>query len=207
MEQKGISSIVVIAIIVIIAAVGVGSYLLLKGKGGGPPPSMITPYKNASDIASINEAFSASANAPWGFAHNGIDFFPTGDIKPFQAVFSGVVTKVKLWQNDKTSNWQVNVTLEFNSSFSAEYFFESFSQNMADGQTQLSNILVSVGQSVSQGDIIGKLYTAGSGSHVHFGLMKDGDAINPEPYFTQDAKNSILEILHRTYPGANMGYP
>jgi len=62
---------------------------------------------------------------------------------------------------------------------SAVYGFEPFSQNMTDGQTQLSNILVSVGQSVSQGDIIGKLYTVGSGAHVHFGLMKDGIAINP----------------------------
>jgi hypothetical protein len=172
-----------------------------------PPSSMITPYKNASDIASINEAYSTSANCPWGFAHNGIDFFPAGDNKPFQAVFSGVVTMVNLWQNDKTSNWQVNVTLEFNSSFSAVYIFEIFSQNVADGQTQLSNILVSVGQSVSQGDVIGRLYVVGSGAHVHFGLMENENAISPEPYFTQDAKNSILEILHRTFPGANMSYP
>lgn len=36
--------------------------------------SMITPYKNSSDMASINEAFSSTASAPWGFAHDGIDF-------------------------------------------------------------------------------------------------------------------------------------
>jgi hypothetical protein len=184
-----------------------GAYLtVFRKKYSGSPPSMITPYVSTSDIASINEAYSASDNAPWGFIHKGIDFFPTDNYKPFRAVFSGVIKEIKLWQGAQISNSKVDVTLEFDSSFSAVYYFEFFSQDTADEQIQLNNILVSEGQSVSQGDVIGKLYMAGGGSHVHFSLIKDGEMICPEPCFTQEAKNSILEILHKTYPGSEMCY-
>ncbi len=66
--------------------------------------SMITPYVNQSDMASVNEAFSSDDSTPWGFAHDGVDFFPIGNLKPFQAVCSGVVDKVELWQNNISSN-------------------------------------------------------------------------------------------------------
>lgn len=168
--------------------------------------SMTTPYVNSTDIASINEAFSSTACAPWGFAHNGIDFFPNGNLKPFQAVSSGVIEDVQLWQNDISLNWQVNVRIKYNDTYSVEYAFEPFSTIQSDGDTQLANILVSAGQNVSQGDIIGNLYTVGGGAHVHFGLIKDGIAICPEPYFTIDARDSILNLIHIVWPDANMCY-
>lgn len=169
--------------------------------------SMITPYKNFSDMASINEAFSSTAGAassPWGFAHDGIDFFPNGDLKPFQAVSSGVVEIVNLWQNG--SNWQVNVRIKHNSTYSVEYSFEPFSTLQPEGNTQLANILVSVGQNVTQGYVIGNLHTVGGAAHVHFGLYKSGVAICPEPYFTPDARTSILNLLHVVWQNANMCY-
>lgn len=168
--------------------------------------SMITPYKNSFDMSSINEAFSSTASAPWGFVHDGIDFSPNGNLKPFQAVSSGVVEVVMLMQNNISSNWQVNVRIKYNSTYSVEYAFEPFSAAQSDGNTQLANILVSVGQNVAQGDVIGNLYTVGSGAHVHFGLYKSGAAICPEPYFTPEARTSILNLLYVVWPNANMCY-
>ena len=72
---------------------------------------MITPYESESEMGPTREAFSSDASAPWGFAHQGIDFFPNGDLKLFRSATSGEVREVKLWQNDRTSNWQVNVTV------------------------------------------------------------------------------------------------
>lgn len=175
----------------------------------GPSPgpiSMITPYVSASDIASIREAFSLSSNAPWGFPHNGIDFFPIATLKPFRAVCPGVVEEVRLWANDVTSNWQVNVRIKYNSAFSVEYGFEPFSRNQAEGNTQRSNITVSTGQTVSQGQVIGLLHTVSPDAHVHFSLLKDSIAICPEPYLTAEAGASILALLRREYPNANMCY-
>jgi len=76
----------------------------------------------------------------------------------------------------------------------------------SDGNTQLANILVSVGQNVTQGDIIGNLYTVGDFAHVHFGLYENGVAICPEPYFTSQARNSILNLLRLIHPDASMCY-
>jgi hypothetical protein len=173
--------------------------------------SMITPYISESDVAYIHDAFSSADNAPWGFIHNGIDFSPSGNLKPFRAVSSGVIKELRLFQNNVTSNWQVNVGIQYNTIYTVYYAFEPMTTVRADGETQMANIFVSQEQSVFQGDIIGKLHTAGWGAHVHFGLYRylpnGGDyAICPESYFTPEARESILTLIRREYPGANMCY-
>ncbi|MFC1502661.1 hypothetical protein ACFL6A_04550, partial [bacterium] len=109
---------------------------------------MITPFLNMSDMGPIMEAFSVDANCPWGFEHRGIDFFSVATLAPFRAVCPGEIKDINLWANDKTGNWQVNVSLEYNSTFSVEYAFEPMTNQSADGQTQLNNIFVSKGQEV-----------------------------------------------------------
>lgn len=174
--------------------------------GGGDNISMLTPYLSNSDMASINEAFSSTSSAPWGFQHNGVDFFPAGNNKPFQAVASGTVEAVSLWQNNLTSNWQVNVRIKVNPTYSVEYAFESFSASRTDGNTQLANISVSVGQIVTQGNTIGNLLTVNPGAHVHFTLLLNSISICPENYFTVSAKDSLLALIHKDHPTWNMCY-
>jgi len=167
---------------------------------------MITPFVNMSDMGSINEAFSVDSNCPWGFEHLGIDFFSIKELIPFQAVCPGEISEVRFWANNLSGNWQVNVTVEYNSTFSVIYGFEPMTNNPADGQTQMDNILVSEGQEVSQGDLIGYLYFGTNGTHVHFGLIQNDDDVCPEPYFTENARDSIMVLIHRQWPGANMCY-
>jgi len=168
--------------------------------------SMITPYVNETDVTRLGP-FSSSNNSPLGRVHDGIDFHATGNLTPFQAVCSGVVDSVELWLNPGNSYWQVNVIVIFNFIYSVQYAFEPFSSNQSDGETQLANILVSEGQTVSQGDIIGYLYRKHEEyAHVHFGLHKNWDAICPEPYFTLEARDSILSVIHKDHPGWDMCY-
>ncbi len=170
-------------------------------------PSLITPYVDIADMATINEAYSTSENAPWSFAHQGVDFFPVGNLAPFRAVCSGTIGEFRLWQASENSNWQVNVSIEYNETYTVGYAFEPFSTDPAVGQAQLDNMLVSAGQQVKQGDIIGYLVFGGGGTHVDFNLSKDRDRVSPENYFTPEALASVLEILHRTFPGASLSYP
>lgn len=167
---------------------------------------MITPYVSSTDISAIHEAFSSDDTAPWGFEHNGIDFSPSGNLVPFQAVSSGTITGIKLWQNDRSGNYQVNVTLQYNDRFSVEYGFEPFSNAESDGQIQLDNIYVTSGEKIAQGELIGKLYTVGNGAHVHFGLKENGNWVCPEIYFTSEARTSIMNIIHKNHPDWNMCY-
>jgi len=172
--------------------------------------SMITPYPymNETDY-SCRQPFSSIESSPWGLAHNGIDFWATGDLKPFQAACSGVVDRVELWQNPLNLCWQVNVMIKFNYIYVVDYAFEPATTVQSDGQTQLDSILVSEGETVSQGDIIGYLYNANADSHVHFGLCSlynNWDAICPEPYFTPEARDSILRLIHEYNEGWDMCY-
>lgn len=166
--------------------------------------SMLTPYVNESDMASVNEAFATGANAPWGFPHDGVDFTPKGDGKAFQAVAPGVVQMVELRQNGPY--WQVNVWVQCDSATSYDYAFEPFTSQQQDGQTQLSNVFVSIGQPVSPGDLIGRLHLVNSGSHTHFAVRTNFQAVCPEPYFSDPARQSILRLLRAMWPGANMCY-
>ncbi|MFC1816641.1 hypothetical protein ACFL0M_12075 [Thermodesulfobacteriota bacterium] len=198
--------------------------------GDVTPPPLVTPYMNESDMTEINAGFSSENSfSPWGFVHDGMDIYPQGDLKPFQASCSGTVDSVELRQANPGSNWQVDVLIACNdyvpdpdlggyfTPFSVDYVFEPMSNIQTDGQTQLANIPVSEGQTVSQGDIIGYLYVAGEGAHVHFGLVQFGGSlfsalgvpsipICPEPHFSTEGKDSILNLLYVVWPSANMCY-
>lgn len=188
---------------------------------------LVTPYVNESDMASINTAFSADGSvSPWGLAHDGIDIFPKGDLKPFRAACSGVVSSVQLQRNATTANWQVGLRIDCNPhvpntdgyfyALTLAYVFEPTSTVQAAGQTQLDNIRVTQGQSVSQNDIVGYLHTAAAGAHLHFGAIPFGALsangvpsipVCPEPQFSLQAKTSVLTLLRLVWPGASICYP
>lgn len=169
------------------------------------PVLLITPYVNESDMAKAM-GFSIDSNSPWGFAHTGVDFAPNGDLRAFRAVCSGTVDMVDLWQLETTLNWQVSVRLVCNARYSVIYAFEPMTSIEADGEMQLANILVVEGQSVAQGDLIGLLPYASPECHVDFGFYDGWDRACPEPFFTPEAKASILNLIHVGWPGANMCY-
>lgn len=168
--------------------------------------SMSVPYLTSSDVQGVYEAYSTGNNSPWGFAHNGIDFFPKGNLMPIKAVAPGKVVELKLWKNNQSVNYQVNVSVQYNSLYTVCYIFEPFSDKESDGQIQLQNILVANGRNISAGQLIGKLHAVGNGAHVHFGLNKDGNATCPETYFTPIAKDSLLTMIHKTHPDWNLCY-
>ncbi len=186
------------------------------GAGAENPPgdiSMITPYVNESDMAFVLGIFSSTESSPLGRVHSGLDFTPyyregEANLVPFQAVSSGVVAGVNLFWNELNGFWQVNVRIIYNSAYTVEYAFEPFSGSEADGQAQLANIFVTPCQTVSQGDIIGRLYMADPNApgHVHFSVSKNAEAVCPEPYFTPEARASIMRLIHRQNPTWEMCY-
>lgn len=185
------------------------------GSGALNPPgdiSMLTPYANLDEMAPVRSSYSTSAACPWGFEHRGIDFFPeyspgpVMDLVPFQAVSSGVVSRVILNLNERNGLWQVNVRIIYNSEYAVEYAFEPFSSSEADGLIQLDNIMVGECQTVSQGDIIGQLYMTDPAAHVHFNFFKNGIKVCPEPYFTPEARESVMTLIRMSNPAMLMCY-
>ncbi len=168
--------------------------------------SMITPYVSGADIKTIGP-FSEDSSAPWGYAHSGLDFAPHQTMAPFRAVSSGVIESVRLFFSNSTLHWDVEVVLRYNSTYAVLYVFEPFMNNKGTGQTQLANIVVTQGQSVVQGDIIGYLHVTSVASRVHFGFFPGGfTPMCPERFFTTDARSSILDLIHQEEFGWNMCY-
>ena len=198
--------------------------------GDVTPPSLVTPYLNESEMTEIKTGFSSENSiSPWGYVHDGLDIYPQGDMKPFQASCSGVVDTVQLRQAGAESNWQLEVLINCNDyvadpdsagyfiPLSVDYIFEPMSNIQTDGQAQLDNIMVVEDQAVSKGEIIGYLNVVGEGAHVHFGLLQFGSSafsiygvtpipLCPEPHFSTQSKDSILKLFHVAWPSANMCY-
>lgn len=165
-----------------------------------PRVSMKAPFKKRGDMSEIREAFSSPQGAgesPWGFNHDGIDFFTKEDMAPFVAVFPGRVAFVQTI--DQPPGSAVNVLIEFDNVFSAEYGFEPQSLGNAPLQTQLGFIRVAAGDQVKRGQIVGYLHRPNEDSHVHFGLHENFIQICPEPFFKKNAVRQIMKILRKSW--------
>ncbi len=162
------------------AAKGFSWLMLLLGRGASDSVTLVTPYVNESDMKDLRSGFSSDKDSsPWGYVHDGIDIYPQGNLEAFQAVCSGRVH----WMY--TGDEQVTVMLACNSTYTAEYNFET--QAPDTGDDQLANIAFAVGQDVSQGDLIGYHYAPNEKAHVHFTLRRNWLPSCPAAYFTEAA--------------------
>ena len=97
--------------------------------------------------------------------HNGVDLAAPEGI-PVYASRSGVVTQAAY---NTTNGYYVSI--RHGDGFNSFYL-------------HMLRYTVSVGQWVSQGDIIGYVGRTGltTGSHLHYGITKDGEYVNPAAY-------------------------
>jgi len=166
--------------------------------------NLSTPYVQEENIQSINEAFSLSDSAPWGFKHGGIDFFPKTNLVSFQSSCAGEVSKIELWKNG--NKWQVNVIITCNDEFTILYIFEPFAADEKIGKEQLNQIVISKGETVEKNSLIGNLILSNKGGHVHFSLKQNNEFICPQDYFTEEAYLSIMRIIQNKNPDWKMCY-
>ena len=164
-----------------------------------PPPSLVTPYVNENDMREINDYFNAQYDTlPWGRIHDGLDIDPNGNLRAYQSVCAGRVRKIYVFDN------QVTLIIDCDATYSVDYNFETQAPNT--GQIQLDHILVTQGQEIAQGQLLGYLYSAENPdrAHVHFTLYQNAVPICPAPFFTPAARNSILNLVAVVHPDVVM---
>jgi murein DD-endopeptidase MepM/ murein hydrolase activator NlpD len=151
------------------------------------------PVQDVSQIR-IMEAFSTDASAPWGFAHNGIDFMTDREREPVIAAASGTITRVTLSRFAPLNNWQVNISLRVNNRYSLAYAIEPMSSDDAVGQAQLALITVQAGQMVTAGDVMGELIGGVNGAHIHWGISDAtvDRAVCPAPFLSDTQQRELL---------------
>ena len=132
--------------------------------------NLSTPYVQEENIQSINEAFSLSDSAPWGFKHGGIDFFPKTNLVSFRSSCAGEVSKIELWKNG--DKWQVNIIITCDDEFTILYIFEPFAADEKIGKEQLNQIVISKGETLEKNSLIGNLILSNKGavSYTHLTL-------------------------------------
>ena len=204
--------------------------VIMCKSGDVTSPPLITPYSSESEMAEISAGFSSQFSfSPWNYANDGIDIYPQDDYTRFQAACSGVIDAVKLHQVISDNTWQVEVAITCDEyvfdpeaggyfiPLTTKYLFKTMSTDPQSGQSQLDNITVSLGDSITQGDTIGYLNAANNSSHLHFGLWQFGQSkfqefgvsgipLCPKAQFTPQARNSVLNLLHVAWPNAVMCY-
>jgi murein DD-endopeptidase MepM/ murein hydrolase activator NlpD len=109
--------------------------------------------------------------------HKGIDF-DSGEGYPFQSIADGVVTKVNLADNNSLGIYVV-VTHEVNG-----MKFDSWYAHSLPG-----SIMVSEGQAVTVGQILGQVGNTGAstGSHLHLEIHVNGVPVDPFAWLTANA--------------------
>jgi murein DD-endopeptidase MepM/ murein hydrolase activator NlpD len=155
--------------------------------------ALVYPVQNVAQIR-IMEAFSTDASAPWGFAHNGIDFMTDQAREPVIASANGTITRVDVQRFPPRNNWQVNISLRVNDRYTIGYAIEPMTSDDAIGQAQIALITVQPGQSVTAGTVIGELIGGVDGAHIHWGISDAtvDRAVCPAPFLSETQQRELL---------------
>ncbi len=165
-------------------------------------------YVNRSDICSYNEGYSETTDCPWGFIHNGIDYFFYNNSQVIAAA-PGYVEEVSWRENpDTTLNmYNIYVVIRFNATVVVRYGFEPFTHVVGDQNRQLSMLTVQEGDWVQKGDLIGLFLFVEDAAHIHFGVVTGNEWIDPEPFFGTSDHTEILGLINDYHPGWELSYP
>ncbi|MFX0066019.1 MAG: hypothetical protein ACFFC7_27955 [Candidatus Hermodarchaeota archaeon] len=168
-----------------------------------PLSSLLTPFVYEDNVTGIGP-YSSSENCPWGKGHLGLDIFPVNN-SPFQAVADCEFHMDKFY-NTINGMWQINMRLTYNSSVWFGYAFEMWSSNESDADRQLELIPHTEGTLLSKGDLLGNLLTVGESAHVDWAMRIHDVSVCPAPYFTPEAYQSVMSVIHKVNPTWEMCY-
>ncbi len=165
-------------------------------------------YIDRSDILYFGAAYSTSNSCPWGFAHCGLDLV----FKNASSVVAGApgrVTHFEVRDNGAATENRYTVIIEisFNSTTALHYCFEPWTNNTAMRDQQLSMIRVGLGDWVMKGEVIGAFLHLADASHVHFGVKVNHQWVDPRPFYSPEAYEEMMALIHTYHPDWEMSYP
>ncbi|MCK5345157.1 MAG: M23 family metallopeptidase [Candidatus Heimdallarchaeota archaeon] len=156
-------------------------------------------YANQSDIAFWNDGYSESDTCPWGFIHNGLDFFFTNNSVVIAAA-PGLVENISLGYLPASTIYSVGVKIRFNSSLTVEYGFEGDSPDEAIRAQQAAMLDIEIGDWVAKGDQIGRFLRPTQYDHIHFGVYQNDEAFCPRQVMGEDDYNEIMNLIQTFHP-------
>ena len=164
-------------------------------------------YETRSDNYAFNEGYSESTECPWGFIHNGLDYFLINNSKVITAA-PGKVEDISWKDNgvEKENRFHICVTICFNKTLVLVYNFEPWTQKPEDKDQQLAMIIVQKGEWVEIGQEIGRFLCFQESAHIHFEVDYKRQQTCPQPFFSSDGYNEIMTMIHSFHPTWELCY-
>ncbi len=163
-------------------------------------------YENRSDIYAFNEGYSESDSCPWGFEHNGIDYFFVNNSKVIAAAPGRVLTSA--WREyDSENRYHIGLNIQYNRSVFISYNFEPWTQAEEDKDKQLLMFKVKEGDWVEQGQEIARFLYVNDGAHIHFDVIENNDRACPRKYFSQEGYDELMAMIWSFNPDWELCYP
>ncbi|MCG3226697.1 MAG: hypothetical protein H7645_07245 [Candidatus Heimdallarchaeota archaeon] len=209
---------IVIIVLLIIGAGFAAVYLYFSwnkitfNPGDGYDPSVLdfmdVIYDNRTDIYAFNEGYSESDACPWGFEHNGIDYFLLNDSRVLAATPGQVVTVEWRDNGEEYENrFYIRLDIRFSKKILIGYNFEPWTQNSEDKDKQLAMFKVQKGDWVGIGQEIARFLYVGGGAHIHFDVTENNGRSCPQQYFSTEGYNELMEMIHTFNPSWELCYP
>ncbi len=167
---------------------------------------MNVPFTNKSYINSWNEGYSETASAPWGFAHNGLDFF-FNDSAPVIAMTPGQVQAIEFREFDEPVNkYHIKLHIRFNSEIVLVYGFEPWTNVESEAKVQQNKLSISVGDWVALGDNLAEFVAYEGSAHIHLDFLLNNNQICPKTYFSTEGYNKMMDMIQTFHPTWELCY-
>ncbi len=162
-------------------------------------------FENESDINAFNEGYSESSSCPWGFQHNGIDYFFNNNSNVLAAA-PGQVWEIQTRTSEGENKYHVRIRIRFNKTVEIGYNFEPWTTKLNDLNKQINMFNVKVGDWVSKGDIIARFLQCNESAHIHFDIVEGGIYYCPIKYFALDGYTQLMNLIYSYHPTWNLCY-
>ena len=159
--------------------------------------SMGVVYEDRNDNYGFNEGYSETTDCPWGFIHNGLDYFLNNGSVVIAAA-AGQVQSFELRDEGEgmTNRYQVRINIRYSKDILLSYNFEPWSDKIEDRNHLERLFTVEVGDWVEKGDQIGVFIKIVENAHIHFDVIENNDRSCPQQYFGDSDYIEIMEMIH-----------
>lgn len=164
-------------------------------------------YTNRSDIHAFNEGYSETTACPWGFIHNGIDYFFTNGSSYIAAAPGNVISvQINDFGSSQANRYRVAINIRFNATIVLLYNLEPWTNSTTLRDAVVSQIQVKTGDWVVKGQPLGTFVGYTDGAHVHFGVLVNGNAHCPKQYFGASDLVELMAMIHSFHPSWDLCY-
>jgi murein DD-endopeptidase MepM/ murein hydrolase activator NlpD len=162
-----------------------------------------TTFSSKSQIYTVITAYSNTTDCPWGYIHEGFDFYFNFSRRFYSAAPGLVDTIYIIDRGSGLNRYAINITVKFNSDIQCEYILELYTNNLSDIMDQLSKIFVTEGEWIMLGWGIGDFHQISAASHIHFAIRENGEYHPLDRYFSSASYDLIMDLIHDSKPTWN----